>query len=249
MFKKDSLLTKARFVSSRGEAPQLSVVPYTSQQHELVFMLCSLLLDYPSLQWNEIVDSGIEELANIPVQVADSLQKFLFWTKQVGQGETEKLYVHTFDQKRRCCLELSYYATGDTRQRGIALTIFQDLYAAVGWVQDGMHLPDYLPSVLELAARCEGESLQLVNQAIASHREGIEVLHKALIDLDSPWAHVVAALRMMLPKVDKETYLRMQKLIRQGPPSELVGIHDVTDLPWPQMQISSDKLKQPIAEG
>ncbi len=54
--------------------------------------------------------------------------------------------------KRRRCL-LTYYATGDARQRGQPDHCPRP-YAAVGWQLENDQLPDYLPNILELAA-CE----------------------------------------------------------------------------------------------
>ena len=99
-----------------------------------------------------------------------------------------------------------------------------------------------MPNILELAARTEGEEHELVESMLASHREGIEILHAALLSLSSPWAHVVAALRMALPEVDEATFARMQTLVRQGPPSEMVGMADRGDLPWPTVQTPSSLL-------
>lgn len=221
------------FVPVRSAIPAVPVVAHSPQQRSEVFLAASLLLDYPGEDWSQILDQVGELAPTWPGTVGAEFSQFVSWAKRVGQTQVEQHYVETFDQKRRCCLELTYYATGDTRQRGIALTVFQDLYRAVGWEITGKHLPDFLPYILELAARCEGESGELVLDAIASHREGIEVLHAALTDLNSPWSHVVSALRMALPEVDEATKDRMQQLIRKGPPAELVGINDYTNLPWP----------------
>lgn len=222
------------FVPKRQKAPVTPVVAHTPEQRADTFLACGLLLDYPQENWDAVVLAARELAARLPAQVAEQLDSFCGWAVFSGRTHVQEAYVETFDRKRRCALELTYYATGDTRQRGIALTIFQDLYAAVGFEPPrGEALPDYLPRVLELAARCEGEDLQLVEGAIAANREGVEILHAALASFDSPWAKVVAALRMALPQVDEATEQRIFQLIRQGPPTELVGLDQPQDLPWP----------------
>lgn len=220
------------FVPSRRPAPEILAVPHSPAQRSELFFATALLLSYPGEQWGELLVEVSNLCQRLPKASAAELAKFVSWATSVSKTEVEQLYVATFDQKRRCCLELSYYATGDTRQRGIALTVFRDLYAAVGWQPESDELPDYLPLVLELASKCFGEQLQLVEDTIASHREGIEILHAALIDLDSPWASVVASLRMALPEVSEETFHKMQQLIRFGAPNEMVGLSS-DQLPWP----------------
>ncbi len=199
-----------------------------------VYRISALLLDYPGEDWDDIIDTvdqwcvghgsaatgGRETIC----PAARELAAFVEWARCVGRRGVECAYVETFDQRRRCCLELSYYLTGDTRQRGIALSIFRDLYRAVGWEIADEVLPDYLPSVLELAWRSTGEDRALVEGVIAAHREGIETLALALARLESPWAHVLDALRHVLPDVDEATMEHVRHLIRTGPPSEMVGV-------------------------
>ena len=221
------------FLTTRAPAPEVTTSAHPLQQRSTVFLAAAALLDYPGENWPEVLDAVEEALSSLPEASAAPLASFISWARATGQRAVEETYVETFDQKRRCCLELTYYATGDTRQRGIALTIVRDMYAAVGWEPTGDHLPDYLPYVLELAAQCEGESYELVESMIASHREGVEILHASLNSLQSPWGNVVAAVRVVLPEVDDETFAKMNALIRQGPPNELVGLSEKMDLPWP----------------
>lgn len=227
------------FLTTRKPSPPVTPVEHTPAQRRQMMMCAAMLLRYPGEDWPAVLDAvgacveGRDGEDALPKESGRELGRFIDWAQSVGQREVETLYVTTFDQKRRCCLELSYYLTGDTRQRGIALSVFQDLYAACGWEKPRDHLPDFLPFILEMCARADDDSAQIIDNIIASHREGIELLHAALADLSSPWTHVVAALRMALPCVDDATRERMQELIRKGPPSELVGLDNRMDLPWP----------------
>lgn len=240
--------TTATFIPTRNPAPAVPVVNQSRESRAATFMIAAALLDYPGQEWDEILAQIDSSLGHVSAEAAAEFSQFLEWARGKSRREVEEAYVETFDQKRRCCLELTYYATGDTRQRGIALTIVRDLYAAVGWQLENDQLPDYLPNILELAARTEGEEHELVEAMLASHREGIEILHAALLSLSSPWAHVVAALRMALPEVDDATFARMQTLVRQGPPTEMVGMADRSELPWPTIQTPSS-LVSPAGEN
>ena len=82
-------------------------------------------------------------------------------------------YVETFDLRRRASLYLTYYAHGDTRERGMALLRLKKLYRAAGLPLDCAELPDHLPVMLAFAALApagHGEAL------LAEHRAAIELL-------------------------------------------------------------------------
>lgn len=221
-------LHQINWVRPRGPIPSVESAPLSFSQRATVFRLGSVLLAYPSSHWEDLLPEVQKLNQTLPVNVASGLTDFCQWAKTVGQRAVEAAYVETFDQRRRCCLELTYYSTGDTRQRGVALSIFKDLYAAVGYELTGSDLPDFLPNVLELASTCEGDDADLVYQVLASHQDGIEVLHSALTSLHSPWAGVVGAVRMALPQADAQLQQRVSDLIRTGPPQELVGLEQPT---------------------
>lgn len=214
-------------VTPRRRMPDaLTPASLTAAQRQTVHMLASLLLDYPDAQWFERLDVFEANAATLPDAIAETLQKFLRRARETGASDLQKLYVTTFDMKRKCSLYLSYYATGDTRRRGTALVTFLDAYRAAGWEFDAQELPDYLPAVLEFSARSQSD---VADAVLAAHREGIEVLRAALEGMDSPWADVVRAVTLSLPKVDQRIRERVLALVNEGPPTETVGM----SLPMP----------------
>lgn len=214
-------------VTPRRRMPDaLTPASLTAAQRQTVHMLASLLLDYPDAQWFERLDVFEANAATLPDAIAETLQKFLRRVRETGASDLQKLYVTTFDMKRKCSLYLSYYATGDTRRRGTALVTFLDAYRAAGWEFDAQELPDYLPAVLEFSARSQSD---VADAVLAAHREGIEVLRAALEGMDSPWADVVRAVTLSLPKVDQRIRERVLALVNEGPPTETVGM----SLPMP----------------
>ena len=98
-------------------------------------------------------------------------------------------------------------------------------------------LPDYLPVVLELSARSDDEIARVL---LASHREGIEVLRSALVDVGSPYARLVEAVSMTLPQIDEATAERVRALVAAGPPTETVGVTDT--LPFPTIPVRNPSL-------
>lgn len=200
--------------------PQMRTVACTPEQMRTAHMVLSVLLDYPHEPLGEVLAAARASAASLPDELRADLTAFVDWADEAGMRGVEEHYVDTFDQRRRCALYLTYYAVGDTRQRGVAILGFQDVLRALGYERERDELADYLPLVLELSAR-SGDPLVL--ELLASHREGIEVMRSALRGYRSPYAHLLDALCRTLPPVDDRTRERYQRLVTQGPPAEMVG--------------------------
>ncbi|MDO5050091.1 MAG: nitrate reductase molybdenum cofactor assembly chaperone [Actinomycetaceae bacterium] len=209
------------------ELPREALSSAEAGRERTAHMIASVLLDYPPEDFHDQLQVIRLELDNVDGAVADEFEEFLNWADSQKLRDVEDLYVRTFDQKRKCNLYLSYYSAGDTRMRGSAILAFQQAFEAMGWKVSGGELPDYLPAVLELSARTGDE---LAEHLLAIHREGLEVLRAALESLDSPWSHVVNGLVLTLPELDEKAREAFNKLVLQGPPSELVGVQS---LPFP----------------
>ncbi|MEQ6897684.1 nitrate reductase molybdenum cofactor assembly chaperone [Microbacterium sp. KR10-403] len=162
----------------------------------------------------------------VPAEVRTPLLQFIDVAE--ASDDLGRLYVNTFDLKRKCSLYLTYYANGDTRKRGTALVTILEAYRAAGWEFDAQELPDYLPAVLEFSAMSDSE---IAAALLSSHREGVEVLRAALEGMDSPWAGVVRAVTLSLPPIDAATRERYLDLINEGPPTETVGLSFLGNLP------------------
>lgn len=220
-----------------GAVPETLVDPVslTDDQRRLAAMIGALLLRYPGEGHGDILRAVSEQVDLLPGPIAEQFHSFLDAARSLGPRGLEVHYVETFDQRRRCSLFLSYYAVGDTRQRGAAILAFRQQLQGLGLEETSDELPDHLCVILEAVAQTHGEHHEHAVEMIASHRDGIEVLRSALENLESPYAHVVVAICMALPQIDEETMGRYVDLIRSGPPAELVGI-DVQQLPFPTAQ-------------
>ena len=212
-------------------------VEMTAAQRATVHMAASLLLDYPEPgALNERLDAVEQALAGPtapPERAGALLAQFVATARAWGARALAEHYVETFDRRRRCCLYLTYYAVGDTRHRGAAILAFKQALAGAGYEMTSGELPDYLPVVLELSARSDDEIARVL---LASHREGIEVLRSALVDVGSPYAGLVEAVSMTLPRIDAATADRVRALVAAGPPTETVGVTEV--LPFPSTPVS-----------
>jgi nitrate reductase delta subunit len=183
--------------------------------------LLSFLLRYPDADVAAARDHVAGEVSGLPDgPVREALERFLAgWTGDLTSLAAR--YVETFDLRRRASLYLTYYAHGDTRERGMALLRLKKLYRAAGLPMDSSELPDHLTVMLAFAALApagHGEAL------LAEHRPAIELLRLSLHDLESPYAHVLDALAACLPALSVTERGEVARLAREGPPEEAVGL-------------------------
>lgn len=193
----------------------------SDDQRRTAHMAASVLLDYPSPERRAHYELIAAEVAQLPAEIATQFGAFLAAASELDQQSLEAHFTSIFDQKRKCCPYLSYYSTGDTRRRGMALVSFKEAYRAAGWEVNDGELPDYLPMVLEFSARSDSP---IAGELLAAHRDGIEVLRTALAKFDSLYAHVVSAVCGSFSEIDDETRARYLRLVNEGPPAELVGV-------------------------
>jgi nitrate reductase delta subunit len=133
--------------------------------------------------------------------------------------EREQRYVDTFDHQRRTSLNLTYFTDGDTRRRGEALLEVAEHYRRHGFDPPIAELPDHLAALAELAAHSGDTS-----GTLGPHRGAIAVLHRSLVERDSPFATVVGAVLALVGEPDPAEWTELQLLAREGPPSEEVGV-------------------------
>ena len=210
-------------------------VRVSDDQRRLVSMAGSLLLAYPDeSEVISLLETVDEQLHLLPAPIAHEFASFTEAARALGARGLAEHYVETFDQKRRCSLFLSYYTAGDTRQRGTAILAFRQALEQMGFEETTDELPDHMTIILEAIARSDGRVHTETVELLAAHRDGIEVLRSALQGMGSPYAHVVVAVAMSMPKIDEATADSYIDLIRSGPPAEMVGIN--ATLPFPSAQ-------------
>jgi nitrate reductase delta subunit len=180
--------------------------------------LLSFVLRYPDDRVLAARDELAAEVAALPGgPVRDALERFLAeWSAPFAPR-----YVDTFDLRRRASLNLTYYAHGDTRERGMALLRLKKLYRVAGLPLDCDELPDHLTVMLAFAALAppgHGEAL------LGEHRPALELLRLSLHDLGSPYAHVLDAVAACLSALGIHDRAEVARLAREGPPDEAVGL-------------------------
>ena len=188
--------------------------------HAAICQIASFLLGYPDEALAAQLPALAAQIDTLPPEAARPLTLFLDHARAVPTLQLARHFVETFDLKRRCCLYLTYYAHGDTRQRGVALLEFKSAYRRAGLELGPDELPDHLAVVLEYAATDPSAGRQL----LLDHRAGIELLRLALEDTPSPYADVLRAITATLPALGGDEREAVHRLAVQGPPTEQVGL-------------------------
>ena len=191
------------------------------QRTRVTYLAASWLLGYP--------DEGL--LARLPMVeralaehrgAAEGFAPVLDRCRTLPLHRLQSDYVQEFDLSRRHSLHLSYWTDGDTRRRGEALTAFKQVYRAGGMLVDTHgELPDYLPMVLEFAARVD---LQAGRKLLSDYRPSLEMLRLALEDDRLPHSRIVAAVCSTLPGKSPADRQEIMRLAGLGPPAEQVGL-------------------------
>jgi nitrate reductase molybdenum cofactor assembly chaperone NarJ/NarW len=193
----------------------------TDEQRIMAWQSASLLLAYPDEELLAHLRLVRPALAHLPARVASPLARFVEHAETTTLLDLAADYVATLDHKKRCSLFLTYYAHGDTRNRGVALLRMKQSYRRAGFALVDDELPDHLAVVLEFAAASDSDTgLRL----LCSHRAGLELLRLALREEHSPWADVLESISATLPDLRGDELDAVARLAAQGPPEEQVGL-------------------------
>lgn len=204
----------------------------------VVHQAASLLLGYPDRDWPGRLHTVRSALEPVPGADVRLLRQFCARVDGTAPLDLAARYVATFDRSRRRCLYLTYYTDGDTRRRGTTMAGLKALYRDHGWQPPADELPDFLPLMLEFAARAPDTGARL----LADHRPALELLRFGLAAYRSPYADVVEAVCLTLPGPGPATREAALRLARTGPPAESVGL-----LPFPRLRPVPDTPQAPQA--
>ncbi|MFE9022529.1 nitrate reductase molybdenum cofactor assembly chaperone [Streptomyces sp. NPDC007808] len=157
---------------------------------EVLYQAAALCLTYPDDDFR----------ARLPLlrEAAPQLREFTDHAAVTAPGELAAHYVEVFDLDDRHSLYLSWWTDGNTRLRGLSRLRFEDVYRAYGLELTGEEPPDFLPAVLEFAARTGDLDLLL------EHREALERLRSRLTGFGTPYATVLDAVCATLPTAHPE---------------------------------------------
>ena len=190
-------------------------------QRRIVWQAASLLLAYPDADQNRRLDLIETAIADLDTPLRLPLAVAVDHLRALPLIEACVQYADVFDWKRRRTLFLTYYTTGDTRNRGMALLAFSDMYRAAGVIPPARELPDHLAVLLEFAATVDEDAGY---DQLRKHRTPIDMLHDGLLRASPIYAGIIEAVSATLPPATAADLAEARKLAMQGPPVESVGL-------------------------
>ncbi|MFF8316924.1 nitrate reductase molybdenum cofactor assembly chaperone [Streptomyces bobili] len=153
----------------------------------VLYQAAALCLTYP--------DDDLYARLPLLREAAPPLREFTDHAAVTPRPELAEHYVRVFDSGDRHSLRLSRWNDEEDRRDGMSPARLTDLYRRHGLEFTGEELPDFLPSVLEFAART-GDTGPLT-----AHRAGLERLRIRLTGHGTPYAAVLNAVCATLPTV------------------------------------------------
>jgi len=206
---------------SRPSRTPSGLTHLTDKELVLAWQSASLLLGYPDEGLLARLPLLRQAAAGLPAAVSEPMTAFLDHLEATPLPVLAADFVSTFDHQRRCCLYLTYFEHGDTRNRGVALLRFKTAYRDAGMVLSDGELPDHLGVLLEFGATGDVATARTL---LLQHRAGLELLRLALQDSRSPWANVLQAVTATLPPLAGDDREAVMRLAAEGPPAEEVGL-------------------------
>lgn len=193
----------------------------TSTQRRIVWQAASLLLAHPDDDQDQRLNIVENAVAAVSTNFREPLMAAVEYLRALSQIEASQRYAEVFDWKRSRTMFLTYYTAGDTRNRGMALLAFSDMYRAAGVIPPARELPDHLAVLLEFAATVNEESGY---EVLCKHRTPIDMLRDGLQRVSPVYAGVIGAVCATLPAATEADLKEARRLAMQGPPVESVGL-------------------------
>ncbi|RKT53807.1 nitrate reductase molybdenum cofactor assembly chaperone [Saccharothrix australiensis] len=164
-------------------------------------------------------------LAEVPRRQAPGVAALLDHLGSTSPVAAGRHYVEVFDTEADRCLHLTWFTDGETRRRGGSLATLQGVYRRHGFRPAGGELPDYLPVLLEFAAVAGAPGQAL----LAEFQPALDLLHRNLAAIGTPYAPVVAAVVATLPQRSDHRRPDHRRPVAVGgrPPTERVGVEPV----------------------
>ncbi|MCY7909270.1 nitrate reductase molybdenum cofactor assembly chaperone [Bacillus inaquosorum] len=169
----------------------------TDQQ--ITFSALSYLLSYPDEEWRaELPDwkALILEIGN--QQIREKLLHFFDATAGFSQEALIEHYVYTFDFGKKTNMYVTYFNSGEQRERGIELLQLKNTYEQSGFLPTEKELPDYLPLMLEFAAIVE---IEAAKSAFEKYLSNVRELASRLEKNDSIYAELLHVLLAALENI------------------------------------------------
>lgn len=166
-----------------------------------LYTTLATLLKYPAGEWAEGLKQAKALSSKPGSRLASPLSEFLSAVRSTSITRLQECYTQTFDLNPVCTLDVGHHLFGEDYKRGFFLAKLRET-EEIHQIPLNRELPDYLPSVLLLLGRLPQGELRtdLIDLCLVP---AVEKMLQALSKSQSPYAHLIAAVEVLL-KTDGE---------------------------------------------
>lgn len=195
-----------------------------NEEQRTILAAVARMLGYPHhslLDEREEIMRAIDEVA----EALDVKQKLSLAFNPLCESslmELQELYVTTFDMKEDTGLYLTAIELGDSRDRGAALILLQNIMEDAGFVPAYGELADYIPALYELIAASPN------NVHVKALKRRLAVATKRIADFLPPEHPYKPSFSILVKEVFGEPSAEdIERLVREREPA------DLEDMPYP----------------
>ncbi|NPC92926.1 nitrate reductase molybdenum cofactor assembly chaperone [Bacillus sp. WMMC1349] len=171
-------------------------------EKQTVFAALSYLLSYPDEEWRKQHSEWQEIISQIEHEhVKNHLLLFLKDSADLSPEQLIETYVYTFDFGKKTNLYVTYFNSGEQRERGMELLQLKDLYQKAGFQPTDKELPDYLPLMIEFAAISDDNH---INATFSKYIGNLEELRSQLFTNGSIYTSLLDSLLCILAEIGVE---------------------------------------------
>lgn len=128
-------------------------------------------------------------------EAASAASAFGVYLEPREQYELEEAYSRTFDINPACALEVGWHLFGEEYARGLFLVRLRGEMRLRG-LEESAELPDHITHVLAILAAMPADEAQRFVHACV--RPALEKMLAKLVEVDSPYRHVIGCLALVL---------------------------------------------------
>ncbi|MEM0021278.1 MAG: nitrate reductase molybdenum cofactor assembly chaperone [Fervidicoccaceae archaeon] len=158
------------------------------------FEVVGKLLEYPDTAFFESIHEAEKAIGKFPSRTT-ILEKIVLFRKEISAldlYQLQELYSKTFDFSADSTLNISYYFSGDSNDRGRVLAYFSSFYRKAGEDPPKDDLPDSVPHLLKLISQHPELFQEIVALLAVSLRKIAEALK------ENPYRNVIEAIEIAI---------------------------------------------------
>lgn len=195
-YKSSKYGTWYRHRSVPGTTRKIGGVMMLETETQLVYQICSYLLNYPNQEFIDSLEEVAEELDSLSSsEMKEELHQFLSKANALSVPTLISTYVDTFDFGKKTNLYITYMTNGEQRERGMDLLFLKNYYKLHGFHVTDKELPDFLPVILEFASQVDQETIKPI---LERYLTNIKEIDDHLDPEQNLYGHIFKALMLAL---------------------------------------------------